>query len=89
MSHDYKERKYDNKKKNEKAQKVVGDEANFVLSLLTTEIKKKVQFTKNVEKPTEASMVCTIDGDTFFHKNTWIRDSDKFLESTISLIKHF
>ena len=37
---------------------------------------KKVQFTDDVKQPSEASMMCTINGDTFFSftKNTWIGD---------------
>ena len=30
-------------------------------------IKKKVQFADNVKMPKKASMLCTIDGNTFFH----------------------
>ena len=37
----------------------------------------KVWIMENVKKPTEAGMLCTIDGETFnlFKKNTWIGDS--------------
>ena len=38
--------------------------------------KKKVQLAEDVKQPSEAGMICTIDGNTFFvfMKNTWIRD---------------
>ena len=77
MSHCCKERKYNDKKKNEKAEKAVdGDEDDSVLFLFMMKIKKekenikkKVQFMEDVKKPTETGMMCTIDGDTFFfHK---------------------
>ena len=53
----------------------------MVLCLLTMKkkenVKKKVQFRDDVKQPTEAGMMCTINGDTFysFTRNTWIRDS--------------
>ena len=36
----------------------------------------KVRFASDVKKPTEAGILCTIDGEMFFSftKNTWIRD---------------
>ena len=39
--------------------------------------KKKVWFAEDVKQPSEAGMICTIDGNTFFSftKNTWIGDS--------------
>ena len=39
--------------------------------------KKKVWFMEDVKQPSEAGLICTIDGDTFFSfmKNTWIGDS--------------
>ena len=39
--------------------------------------KKKVRFAEDVKRPSEAGMMCTINGDIFFSfmKNTWIRDS--------------
>ena len=39
--------------------------------------KKKVRFTEDVKQPSEAGMMCTIAGDTFFSftKNTWIGNS--------------
>ena len=40
MTHDCKERKYNNKKKNKKAEKAIdGDEDDLVLCLLTMEVK--------------------------------------------------
>ena len=66
----------------EKAEMAIdGDEDDLVLCLLTIEIKKenlkkKIQFVEDIEHPTEACMMCTINGDTFsFTKNTQIRDS--------------
>ena len=39
-------------------------------------IKKKVWFVKDVKQFSQAGMMCTIDGDTFysFTKHTWIGD---------------
>ena len=39
--------------------------------------KKKVWFMEDVEQPSEAGVMCTNDGNTFysFTKNIWIRDS--------------
>ena len=70
-------------KKYKKAEKAInGDEDVLVLCLLMTEIKKKyvkkkVQLAYDVKKPSEADMMSTINGDTFFlfTKNTWIVDS--------------
>ena len=38
--------------------------------------KKNVRFAEDVKQPSEAGMMCTIDGKTFFMftKNTWIGD---------------
>ena len=38
--------------------------------------KKKVWFAEDVKQPSEAGMMCTINGNTFFSftKNTWIGD---------------
>ena len=40
---------------------------------------------KNVKKPTEAIILCTIDGETFhsFTKNTWIGNSGASCHTTI------
>ena len=44
---------------------------------------KKVQFAANVELPTEAGMLCTIDGETFhLFKNKWIGDSGTLCQIT-------
>ena len=84
MSQDCQERKYgNNNEKFEKEEKAIdGDEDDVVSCLLMMEskqesIKKKVWFTEVVKQPSEAGMMCTIDGDTFylFTKNTWIGDS--------------
>ena len=65
-------------KKNERAEKAVGEEHYLVLCLLMmeheikeTEIKKKVKFADNVEMLMEAGMLCTTDSETFdlFTKN--------------------
>ena len=54
-----------------------------MLCLLTSESKtkenkrkqkKKVLFMEDVKQPSEARMMCTIECNTFFIKNTWIRD---------------
>ena len=77
------ERKYDNIKRYERAEKAIdGDEHYLVLQLLRMEmkkenVKKKVWFLERVKQPSEAGMMCTIERDTFFllTKNTWIGDS--------------
>ena len=69
-------------KRHEKAGKAIyGDEDDLVLCFLLAEfkkenVKKKVWFSENVKQPSEAGMMCTINGDRFFSfiKNTWIRD---------------
>ena len=72
MRRDCRERKYNNEKKNEKAEKAIDeDKDNVVLCLLTMEIKKedvkkKVWFTEDVKKPMEAGKICTINRDTLF-----------------------
>ena len=40
-------------------------------------VRKTVWFTEDVKQPSEAGMMCTIDGDTFFSftKSMWIADS--------------
>ena len=54
----------------------------MVLCSSTTEnkkesVKKKIPFVENMKQPSEAGMMSTIDGDTFysFTKNNWIKDS--------------
>ena len=82
MSWDCRERKYGNNKKYEKAEKAFDrDKDGLVLCLLMTEnkkenVNKKAWFAEDVELPSEAGMICTIDGDTFFSftKNAWIGD---------------
>ena len=74
MSWICRERKYDNNKQYEKAEKAIdGDEHDLVLCLLSTENKKE-----DVKKQvwSEADMLCMIDGDTIFSfmKNTSIGD---------------
>ena len=83
MSEDCGERKFNNKKRQEKAEEAIdSDDGDLVLCSLTTEIKKenvkkKAQFTEDVKQPLEAGKMCIIKGDTFFlfTKNTWIGDS--------------
>ena len=70
-------------KKVEKAERAIdGDENDLVFCLLLSESKtkskkKKVQFMEDVKQPSEAGMICTIDGETLvlFTKNTRIGDS--------------
>ena len=56
----------------EKAERAIdGDEDDVVFCLLTSESEKdckknKAWFMKDVKKPSEAGMMCTIDGDKFF-----------------------
>ena len=47
------------------------------MEIIKEKVKKKVWFAENVKMPMEASMLCTINGDTIFlfTKNTLIRDS--------------
>ena len=55
-------------KKNKKGKKAIdGDDDELVLC----------SFMEDVMMPTQAALLCTIDGDTFhsFAKNTWIGDS--------------
>ena len=83
MSKDCWARKYGQNKKIEKAERAIdGDEDDVVLCLLTSESKKECKnkkgwFMENIKQPSEADMMCTIDGDIFFWftKNTWIGDS--------------
>ena len=85
MGWDCRERKYDNNNKYEKAEKAIdGDEDDVVLCLLTMEnrkenVKEKVHFAEDDKQPSEAGMMCTINGDTFFSftKNMWIGDSSE------------
>ena len=71
MGKDCIDRKYGNKKK--KAEKTIdGDDDDLVLGLLTTKnkklnVKKKVQFTEDIIESSEVGIMCTNDGDTFFH----------------------
>ena len=64
--------KYGHHKKFGKAERVIdGDENDIVLCSLTKEnkkdnTKKKVLFMEDVKQPSEADMMCTIDGDSFF-----------------------
>ena len=73
MSKDCGAQKNGHYKKIEKAEKAVDkDEDNLVLCLLMSESKKeskkkKVWFVEDVTQPLEVGMMCTIDGDTFFH----------------------
>ena len=56
----------------EKAERAIdGDEDDSVLCLLKSESKKetkknKVWFVEDDKQPSEAGMLCTINGDTFF-----------------------
>ena len=67
-------------KKNEEAKKAVdgnGDELVFCSLMMENKKvkeKKKAVFVEGVKMPTEAGILCSIDGDTFFSftKNTWI-----------------
>ena len=46
-----------------------GDEDDMVLCSLMSENKKeckKVRFAEDVKQPSEAGIMCTIDGDTYF-----------------------
>ena len=78
MSKDCQAWKYGHYKKFEKAERAIdGEEDDLVLCLLTSEStkeckNKKVLFAGDVKQPSEAGMMCTIDGDTFFlfTKNT-------------------
>ena len=81
MSQDCWERKYcNNNKIFKKADKAVdGDKDNIVSCLLTTKdkkdnVKKKVWYLEVVKQPSEAGMMCFINGDMFYSltKNTWI-----------------
>ena len=60
-----------------------------MLCLLTMEnkkenVKKKVRFMEDVKQPSEAGIMCTIIGVTFFSfmKNTWIGDSSAMCHIT-------
>ena len=80
-------RKNGSYKKFEKAEKAIdgdGDGDELVLCYLTRDRRKeknieekKVWFAENDKQPSEAGMMCTIDGNTFhlFNKNTWIGNS--------------
>ena len=85
MSKDCWGKKYcNNDKKIEKGEKaIVGDEDDMVLCLFTMEskkenVKEKVWFVGDVKQPSEAGMMCTVDGNMFFSftKNNQIGDSD-------------
>ena len=66
-------RKFSHHKKFEKAERATNkDEDDMVLCSLITEnkkenAKKKVWFAEDVKQPSKAGMMCSIDGDTFFH----------------------
>ena len=70
-------------KKIEKVERAIdGDEDDVLLCLMMSESKKeckkkKVWFAEDVKQPSEAGMMCIIDGYTFFlfTKNTLIKDS--------------
>ena len=82
MSWDCREKKYSNNKIYKKGEKAIdGEEDNLVLCFLAMEnrrenVKQKVLFAEDVKQPSEAGLMCTIDGDSFFSftKNTWIGD---------------
>ena len=73
ISKDGRKRKYNNKKQYEKAEKAIDeDKDDLVVCSLSMEnekenAKKKVWFAEDVKQHSEAGMMCTIDGDTFFH----------------------
>ena len=76
MSKDCRAWKYGHNKKFKKEERAMdGDEDDVMLCLLMSESKKeykKVWFMEDVKQPSEACMMCIIDGKTFFSftKNT-------------------
>ena len=83
MSQDCREQKSSNNKRYERAEKTIdGYKDDLVSCLLMMEnkkenVKKRVWLAEDFKQPSEADMMCNIDGDTFFlfTKNTWIGDS--------------
>ena len=83
MNQDCKGRKYGHNNKNLWKQKNCWWNADELVPCLLTlkhkkeNVKKKLWFVEDVKQPSDACVMCSINGDTFclFTKNMWIRDS--------------